>query len=277
MKKMMLCLLIAVLLTAMVGCGSDKSAETTAAPTAAPVVSTEAAAQLGLTDWTMTATTWSSPNGATVHLTATPSTYEDGQTAAFVVRLEGEDVANVPCQWDGTHYTASAELNAADGLCYYVLITTADGNAATEVAVNTPTEPVDEALINMASSLQSYCNLTVTESENSDGKLTLTQGSIQIQLPRITNQGETIVCSNAVLVLTFDGTEVGAAELTLPEPSGTGIYEVSIAGTSFDIPELEDDQQLALRLDVTLSNYQTLTSPGATFFYNNGELLLAVG
>ena len=265
--------LIAVFALALTGCGSKDAAE----PTTMPGTAAAAPAQeLGLASWTMSATTWSSPNGATVHLTAVPTFYAEGQSASFVVRLEGEEVASVPCQYDGANYTASAELNAADGLCYYVILTAADG-ATAEVAVNTPTAPVDDALIDMASSLQSYCNLTVINSQAEGRKLTLTEGTAQIQLPRITNEGEQIVCGTAVLVLTFDGAEVAASELVLPEPDSAGLCEASIAGTTFEIPELQDDEQLQLRLDVTLSNNQTLTAPGATFFYNDGALLPAVG
>lgn len=273
MKKMMLCLLVLALLLAMAGCGTKEPAETTAAAQTSALTQQE----LALTDWSMTASTWSSPNGATVHLTATPVSHEDGQSAAFLVRLEGENVATVPCEWDGTHYTASAELNADDGLCYYVQLTSADGASTAEISVNTPNEPYDEALINMSSSLQSYCNLTVTESEMDGDKLTLTSGNAQIQLPRITNQGEEILCRNAVLVLTFEGAEVAVSELALPDPSEAGMYDLSVAGATFDIPAMEDDQQLVLRLDVTLSNNQTLTALGATFFYVDGQLLLAVG
>lgn len=274
MKKNLLCLmaLIAVFALAVTGCGSDDAAQTTAA--AAETLPTEQA--LALTGWELTPATWSSPNGATVNLSATPNGYTEGQSAAFVVRLEGEEVENIPCEWNGSTYTAAAELNAADGYCYYVILTAADGTQ-TEVAVNTPTAPVDDALINMASSLNSYCSLTVNASEQDGDKLTITDGNIQIQLPMITNEGETIVCSKAVLVMTFNGTEVGSTELALDEPTDAGAYGLSIAGTEFQIPSMENNQSVELRLDVTLSNNQTLTALGGSWSYHEGNLLLAVG
>ena len=48
-------------------------------------------------------------------------------------------------------------------------------------------------------------------------------------------------------------------------------------GNVSDIPAMEDDQQLSLRLDVTLSNGQTLTDSNGTWTYIGGELLSAVG
>lgn len=275
MKKTMLSLLALVLVFALAvtGCGDKKAEETTAA---APAETLAPDQPLELTAWDLTASTWSSPNGATVNLTATPNGYAEGQSATFIVRLEGADVETVPCDWDGSRYTAAAELNAADGYCYYVLLTAADGTQS-EVAVNTPTAMTDEALINMETALQSYCSMTVIASEQNGSKLTISEGTVTIQLPLITNEGESIVCDKAVLVMTSDGEEVGSAELALDDAPDAGSYTLSIAGTVFEIPELEDDHRVELRLDVTLSNNQTLTAMGGSWISNDGNLLLAAG
>lgn len=275
MKKTILSLLALVLVfsLAVTGCGDKKAEETSAA---VPAETLAADQPLELTAWDLTASTWSSPNGATVNLTATPNGYAEGQSAAFIVRLEGEEVENVPCDWDGSHYTAAAELNAADGYCYYVLLTAADGTQS-EVAVNTPTAMIDEALINMETALQSYCSMTVIASEQNGSKLTISEGTVTIQLPLITNQGESIVCDKAVLVMTSDGKEVDSVELALDDAPDAGTYTLSIAGTVFEVPELEDDHRAELRLDVTLSNNQTLTAMGGSWISNDGNLLLAAG
>lgn len=274
MKKTMSLLLVLMLLICLVGCGSKQAEETTAAP--APAETLAADQPLELTGWELTASTWSSPNGATVHLTATPNGYTEGQSAVFIVRLEGEDVDSIPCTWDGSVYTASAELNAADGYCYYVLLTAADG-AETEVAVNTPTAMVDEALINMATALQTYCSITVTDSVQEGSTLTITEGTVSIQLPLITNEGESIICDQAVLVLTADGEEIGTAQLSLSETPDAGSYTLSAAGASFQVPELEDDHRAELRLDVTLSNGQILSAAGGSWICNGGNLMLVAG
>ncbi len=275
MKKNLICLLAMLLVfsLAVTGCGAEKAKETTSPAAADP---SETAAALGLESWKLTASTWSSPNGATVHLSATPYSYVDGDTASFIVRLEGEDVDTIPCQWDGKNYTASAELNASDGYCYYVLQSSADGNSA-EIPVNTPNALVDDSLINLETALQSYCTLTVNASQQDGGKLTITDGTIKVQLPMISNEGETILCESAVLVLTFEGKEVSSALIGVGDPADGGVYDLSIAGTTFDVPNMEDDQRLELRLDVTLSNDQTLTAMGGSWLYNDGKLLLAAG
>ncbi|MBQ3192112.1 MAG: hypothetical protein IJB59_00905 [Oscillospiraceae bacterium] len=277
MKKTILTITALICMFALVltGCGSKEAPETTAAPATTAAASAEPQ-PLGLSDWNLSTSTWSSPNGATVHLTATPFGYEEGQSAAFIIRLEGEDVASIPCTWNGTAYTADAELNAADGYCYYVAMTAADGSTA-EIAVNTPSDVKDEALINMAESLNSYCTVTVETSAFADGKLTITSGDLFVQVPKITNNGETITVSEAVLTLWYNDEAVDTEKLTLEESESVGGYELSLTDISFKTPEMEDDHQLTMTLDVKLSNGQSLSCAAGTFFYNDGQLLTAVG
>lgn len=279
MKKMSILAIMLVLILALTACGKETApettpatvAETTAAPTeAAPVQPLE------LTDWTMSATTWSSPNGATIHITATPNYYAEGQSVDFAVRLEGDDVVMVPCQWDGTVYTASADLNAADGYCYYMILTAADGTS-TEVAVNTPTNPVNTAYIDMEAALQSYCSIIVEESAFDDNTLTLTTGKVQVQTPSITSDHETVSCQEASLVLTHDGQELTRQPLTLNETDTQNLYEADLANITFTVPELENEQKLELMLTVTLSNGQSLSAYGGNWIYGAEELILAVG
>lgn len=258
---------IALLALCLSGCGNDSPA---------PTVPTSQDLPLGLASASLSASTWSSPNGATVHLSATPTRHAPGDAAQFVVRLEGEEAASVPCDFDGTQYVASADLNAEDGYCYYIVFTAADGTRQ-EVDINSPAQPTNDALINIAASLDTYCNLMVEGSRFDGSVLTLTAGMAQLQLPRITNAGESIVCKEAVLALEFDGQIVDKKSLTLTELDERSACQADLAGLAFSVPTLEDDQQVHLRLDVTLSNGQTLTASGSTWYASGGDLLLSVG
>lgn len=274
MKSIRFSALIALLVLALAlsACGKEEAAPTTEAIP----VETTLPAPLTLTDWSLSASTWSSPNGATVHISAAPSRFLDGQTAAFVVRLEGEEAANVPCDWDGSRYTASADLNAADGYCYYMILTDTNGTV-TEVSVNTPTDPRDDALINLEDSLNSYCTVVVGSSSAADGKLTITSGEVQVQAPKINNDGQTITCSQALLTLSFNGEKIAKEALNLESTDDIGFYYLTLSDVTFDLPDMDFDQQLQLQLDVTLSNGQTLTAPGGTWYYSDSGLLSAVG
>lgn len=278
MKKKFLCALMAlVMVLALCACGSKTAPaeETSAAQTAA---SSEAAVrELGLSDWSLSASTWSSPNGATIHLTATPTSHVQGDSAVFIVRLEGEEVTSVPCDWENDAYMASADLNAADGYCYYVSLSGEDG-ASAEIAVNTPADPTEENYVNMATALETFCSLTVGESTLTGDTLTIADGTAVVQAPRITDDGENIACAQAMLVLILDEEEIGSMALTMAPGEADRSYEASLANVSFTIPgELTEDQRLVLRLDAELTNGQALTVQGATWYYQDGGMATAVG
>lgn len=270
--------LIMILALTLGACSKEATPEsTTAATVAATAVSEAATAEpLTLTDWSMSASTWSSPNGATVHITATPSHYDEGQSATFVVRLEGEDVVSVPCEWDGTNYTASADLNAANDYCYYVVLAAADGTAS-EVAVNTPAAPIDESLINLEAALNSYCSIIIAESSIENNQLTLVSGNVQVQTPILANEGETITCQEAVLTLLFNEEPLEQKALTLTQTETNGLLEANLENIVFDIPQLEADQSIDLTLQAVLSNGQTLSAFGGNWFYDEEGLMPVVG
>ena len=281
MKKLTIWAMMLVLAIALTACGGEKTPEATETMAAAtiataPVESTLPAQPLALNSWELSASTWSSPNGATVHITATPSHYEEGQRADFLVRLESDEVSSIPCQWDGTSYTASADLNAANGYCYYVILTAADGTA-TEVAVNTPAAPTNEAFIDIEAALESYCSITIEDSVCENGKLTLTSGQVQVKAPTITNEGETITCQETALVLSFNGEELKREILTLSETDTAGLFETALENVSFDIPQLKADEKVELALQVTLSNGQELYAYGGDWLYENDGLMPVVG
>ena len=230
MKRTLLHMMTAVLCLAMLltfaACGK-KTEDTPAVPTGTDL-------PLNLASWEMIPTTWSSPNGATVTLSAVPTRYADGDSARFVVRLEGEEVASVPCSFENGCYTASADLNAEDGYCYYVVLTSGSGESL-EVAVNTPAEPTNDAFINMATALNAYCNVMVDNSSFSNGTLSITEGSAQIQLPRITNPDETITCKDAVLSIQYNGEIIDKQTLKLGEPDDDRCYTLDLSGLNFSI------------------------------------------
>ena len=281
MKKLTILAAVLVLAIALTACASEKAPEATetmAATTIAtvPTETTEPPQPLALTSWEMSASTWSSPNGATIHINATPNYYLEGQKADFVVRLESDDIVSVPCQWDGTNYTASADLNAANGYCYYVILTAADGTA-TEVAVNTPAAPTNEAFIDIEAALESYCSVIIEDSICESNKLTLTSGQVQVKAPTITNEGEAITCQETALVLSFNGEEIKRETLTLSETDTAGLLEAALENITFEIPELEADQKVELTLQVTLSNGHAMSAYAGDWLYEEEGLLPVVG
>lgn len=279
-KKVLSALLAAAVVLSLCACG--KKAETpasTESETPAPTTASQenAGRELSLTEVSFSVTTWSSPNGATVNLTAVPNKHAKGDSAEFVVRLDADTVASVPCEWKDNAYVASAELNGADGYGYYVIITGKDGSIA-EIPVNTPEEPVDEALVNLASYLQSYCTLTLNDAALEGDNLTILSGYALVQAPRITENSDNVACAQASLVLTLDGQEIASVPLTMAPGETDRSYDSTITDMSFTIPgDLSDGQQLMLRLDAVLTNGQTLTAQGGSWTAQNGVVANAVG
>ena len=272
MKKIRILALIAALALCLCACGKEEPA-----PTAAPApAETGAPAPLALNSWVMSASTWSSPNGATVHITATPNRYLEGQSAAFIVRLEGEEAANIPCEWNGQKYTASAELNGANGYCYYILLTDTDGTV-TETPVNTPTALLNEALVNLEDALSSYCAVTVEESTVTDDRLILNSGHVEVQAPRLGNDGQTISCVDVMLILSLNDEKISKEPLVMQSSNDDGYYSLELSDVEFKLPQMEGDHQLSLQLEVKLSNGQILTAPGGSWYNSDEGLLSAVG
>lgn len=283
MKKNMIIavmLLIALLLT---GCGGNADVSQLEADIEALQHQVDAlSARLealeensGLLDWNLSAAARSDSTGAAVTLTASPLAYHEGQTALFSVRLGSQEVAGIPCQWDGSVFTATVDLDAADGYSYYCTLISANGTRE-QIPLNTPENPVYDTLVYMETSLTAYCNMIVESWEDEGGKLNITSGYVQAQLPRI-GAGDSAMMADAQLVLKLNGTPVEKQPLDIPEGEGEGSYEQVLTGVSFKMPEMEDDYQLVLVLEVTLSDGQVLTSYGGSWYYNAGEMFMVVG
>ena len=270
MRRTLSLIFALLLLLSLAACGKAKTEETTVETTLDTT-----GMELALVDWSMNASTWSSPNGATVNITATPTFHKDTHCAEFMVILNQEEVFRRACDWDGSHYTCSADLNAANGYGYYMVLTDTDGTEII-IAVNTVESPTDETLINMESSLDSYATLASIQSADKGGKLVIQSASAQIQLTSIT-QAAPVTIQEAALVLTYEGTETDRQVLDLPAQSAPGYYEVPVKNISLKVPSMEDDQRLTLTLEVTSSDGQVITAPGGTWFYSAGALISSVG
>lgn len=281
-KSALIARVLALCLAAAVLSGCSKSPATnqvTTDPTQ-PVQTTPAAsgslAQLetegSLQSWELNASVWSSSNGATVTLNAQPRTYEKGQGASFVVRLEGKEVENVSCTWNGSYYTASVDLEAADGYEYECVLFPPQG-----VGEHYTLSDAYDSLVYMKRSLDAYCNLYISDFKDDNGKFTVTAGWASVQLPQLTTAGTEIGFQKAQLVFSLNGETVETQDVTLPQGEGKGSYESSLSNISFTMPKMDDDYQLDLTLVVTLTNGEELTANGGSWFYNNGELKMAAG
>lgn len=229
----------------------------------------------GLSDWSLSAVPWEDSTGADVTLTAVPAAYEEGMAVTFSVRLSGQEVANVACRRDGESFTATAQLPGADGYSYYCILTDAEGSRQ-QYALSTPENPVEDIPVYLADSLSSYCNMLVDSWLDSDTDMTLTSAYIQVQLPRLSADGE-LTAVKTQLVLYRNGQEESRADITLESGEGKGGYELEISDLTIPLPEMGEEDYLDLWLEVTLSNGEILSTAGASWYNSPDGLYLVVG
>lgn len=278
-------LMCSVLVLALAGCGKEKEDKVTTLESENAQLQEEldsANAQLdqlekaGLKTWDLSAIAWIDANGATVTFTGEPNAHEDGQTAQLLVRFNGEEMASQDCTWDGSKYTAVVDLEAADGYSYTCVLTAADGTME-QIVLSSPDNPTVDTLVYMQSSLTAYCNLFVADYEVKDEKMNITSGYVQVQLPQISADGSKVTFEGAELVFLLNGETLETQKIDLPQGEGAGSYESALTSVSFNMPEMKDDYQLDLNLNVKLSGGSTITANGGSWFYNNGKLNMVVG
>lgn len=229
----------------------------------------------GLANWSLDAVPHPDGTGADVTLTALPAAQEEGLTAVFSVRLAGREVANVPCRQTESGFTATASLEAADGYSYYCILLGADGSRR-QFALSTPENPVEDLPVYLESSLASYCNMMVDSWLDDGTTVTLTSAYIQVQLPRLSAQGE-LKADKAQLVLYCNSQEVSRTDITLQPGEGEGSYELELSDQTLPLPEMAEDDYLDLWLEITLSDGRTLSTAGASWYNSPDGLFLVVG
>lgn len=229
-----------------------------------------------LADWNLSAASRDGGERADVTLTALPSVYETGMEAIFTVLLDGQEVASQPCILDGNAFCATLSLPAADGYAYYCILLTPDGSRR-QVTLTTPGHPVDEHMVNLKSSLESYCLMTVEGWSLADQQtLLIPAARIEVQLPLISLDAPASVTA-AELVLTHNGSELSRLS---PETSVSSLengYLLEAADICLPLPAMAEGDVLEMILLVTLSDGTVLSTPGASWYLVSGELQMVVG
>ena len=219
MRMFLAIAMIAALLVGVAGCGSNNSeaeekiaaleqenAELRQQVAALTEQLNSIPVETTLDTWTLTAAPFEDNSGATVEFKATPVEYVEDAVITLSVELNGMEAESVECTWNGSAYVADIDLTAADGYSYYCILSSSDGSQEI-MALNTPSNPTDESLIYLSSSLISYANVVLDAWENTDKALTLKSGYIQVQTPQLSGNGETVSLEKAALVLKLNGEE----------------------------------------------------------------------
>ena len=229
---------------------------------------------VSLQSWTLDVTPWPDSTGAEVTLCAVPSVYQSGFQAELVVLLEGKQVVSHTCQWDGSAFVASVSLDAADGYSYYCYLTTPAGSQ--KLLLTGPESADPGTAVYLSAGLSAYCNLVVNNWNEKDGALTLTDAYAQVQLPRISADGE-VEIETAEIVLRRGGEITARIPIRLTPSEVEGSLELVITDLEIPMPELREGDALELYLEVILTDGRHLNAFGITWILEDDGLSSAVG
>lgn len=229
-----------------------------------------------LDSWALDAYALNGSDPVSIHFTAVPTAYEQGQTASLLVTLNGSEEVVVPCNWDGSVQSAFVTLLPQDGYGYYYVLTEPTGSQV-QIPLSTPENPVKPSLTFLATSLANFCNLFLDDWSADAESITIRQGTVLVQLPLISDGGDRLTCTEAELVMELNGEEIQKWPIPLMEGETAGSFTADLSGTILKIPAIHRDDQLDLLLYAPISDGRILTSEGGSWFFNGESLDLVVG
>ena len=116
---------------------------------------------------------------------------------------------------------------------------------------------------------EAYCTLTVNDWSAADGTL-----AVDIFAQAVTT-GDTTV-SEAQLYL-IKGDSMQTLDISLLPGEADGSFEAELSGLSFTLPEVGPEEELELELQVTFADCGTVSTHGASWYSENGQLYLVTG
>lgn len=232
------------------------------------------AAPIQLHSWTLDVAPWADSTGADISLNASVDGWQEELSAQFLVQLEGQEIVNTPCQWDGESFFVTAALDAADGYGYFLVLNLPDGTQEA-YTLTTPSNPTLDIPVYLASSLSAYCNLVVSQWQETEEGILLDSAYVHVQLPRIT-PGDPAAVENAQLVLSHNGTDIHQVPITLQPGEMEGGYELPLSQILLPLPETATDDMLELRLEVSTTSAE-LSAIGISWWRTEAGLDAVVG
>lgn len=233
-----------------------------------------AAGERLLTEYSLEAEGNRDLTGATVHFAATPRQMQPGEEAWLSVRLDGEEVAKVRCDTDGTAYRASVELPAVDGHTYYFQVVRSNGESSQE--------PLTKAYgcDQLASSLRGFFYMNYRELEFGKEMVAFDRMDLFFVEPKLLTADEAKI-RDLTLVVSCDGAE----QMRIPLLVGGAAVEEGEYVTRFlpntdfhftlnlNFPSLwVEGRETVLSVEAKLATGNTVTQPLMKWWYEANDI-----
>ena len=215
-----------------------------------------------LSEYALEAVAWADMTGATVRFTAIPKRTGAGEQAWLSVRRNGEEVANAMCVMDGSAYTATVDLPAADGYTYYFLAVQTGGDSSQQKLTQ-----VDAACEDLLRALNGtvFYDLTgwhYSYKEDTFGAELLVTPSD----PLLFREGVDAAWSRIDLVVLLNGVEIERKSYL--EAISSGSVEVHY---EYNAADMGDADTLTLQLECSFGDNLSTVQPVLDFQKEDGE------
>lgn len=227
-----------------------------------------------LSDWAITAEPLEDEDGAAVRFEAQAMEVRNGQSMHFVIMRGGKTVVDLPCAFDGSVFTASAQIDAQNGYTFFCDLS----NGKMEPIRYALLDPENETLnllMNLYDSMNTYATVHVDNWKEVDGTLLL-DANVQVQLPGFSADGKVAVVESAVLNFTVGEKVLSSKDI--PLDGSDGALTADMKNITCTIPEdTPTDAQVSLSCTVKLSDGQVLTAEGGGWYLQNDQLQMIAG
>ncbi len=162
-----------------------------------------------LTDYSFSAWAKNDLSGAEISFVGTPRQWQTGDTAYLSVRFDDREVERAACAWDGSGSTARLELPPRDGYSYYYILSHADGSQEQQHLTGVYHYAVFVAEgLSLSGYAEVVCHYT-------DGTLILYHTFMDVSVPPLMQQDDSVTWTEATAVLYKNGTELLRQDLLL--------------------------------------------------------------
>ena len=190
--------------------------------------------------------------------------------ASLIVMLDDMLVSQVPCYRNGDVCTATTALPVNNGYTYILVY------SGWEYLIASPDNIAYPEFVNLADSMNAYCNLVLGDWIVLENRLTLDACRIHIQMPLLSTQGAPS-SQEARLILRQGGNDLDTVTVSLNPGEGLASFEGTVSDLSLTLPTLAEGEEVTLWLEALLEGGQLVSACGGSWTATADGFVMAAG